>query len=95
VKEFTKEDGTKTDDFHQIQEESKLHFERLLTEDDTIDINIQENLLLNILNVVNQEDTNKINQEVIEKELHEALVQLHRDKAPGPDGFSVHFYQKC
>jgi hypothetical protein len=95
VKEITKEDGTKIDDFHQIQAEAKLHFERLLTEDDTADINIQENLLLNIPSVVNQEDNNKINQEVTEKELHEALFQLHPDKAPGPDGFSAHFYQKC
>ena len=95
MNEFTKEDGTKTDDFHQIQEEAKLHFERLLTEDDTVDINIRESLLLNILNVVNQEDNSKINHEVIEKELQEALFQLHLDKAPGLDGFSAHFYQKC
>ena len=53
MKEITKEDGTKIDDFHKIQEEAKLHFERILTKDNTIDINIQENLLINILSVVN------------------------------------------
>jgi len=61
VKEITKEDGTKIDDFHKIQEEAKLHFERILTKDNTIDINIQENLLINILSILNQEDNNKIN----------------------------------
>jgi hypothetical protein len=64
VKEITKEDGTKTYDFHQIQAEAKLHFERLLTEDDNVDLNIQEELLLNIPSIVNQEDNAKINKEV-------------------------------
>ena len=95
MKEITKEDGKKIDEFHQIQAEAKLHFERLLTEDGTTDLNIQADLLLNTSNVVNKEDNTKINQEVTEKELHEPLFQLHPDKAPGPDGFSSHFYQKC
>jgi hypothetical protein len=52
VKEITKVDGTKTDDRQQIQEEAKLHFETLLTEDGNTDIDVQENLLQNILSVV-------------------------------------------
>jgi hypothetical protein len=95
VKEITKADGTKIDDPHQIQEEAKLHFQALLTEDGNIDINVQESLLQNIPSKISQEDNYMINQEVTEKELHEALFQLHPDKAPGPDGFTAHFYQKC
>jgi hypothetical protein len=67
VKEITKEDGTKTSDFQQIQEEAKNHFEHLLTEEGIANLNIQEDMLLNIPTVVNQEDNVKINQEVTEK----------------------------
>jgi hypothetical protein len=95
VKEITKEDGSKTDDFHQIQAEAKLHFQRLLTEDGIADLNVQEDLLIKIPSIINQEDNTKLNQEVTEKELHEALFQLHPDKAPGLDGFNAHFYKKC
>jgi hypothetical protein len=67
VKDITKEDGTKTDDFHQIQAEAKLHFELLLTEDNNAYLNIQEELLLNIPRVINQEDNAKLNKGVTEK----------------------------
>jgi hypothetical protein len=93
VKEITKDDGIKIDDRQQIQVESKIHFETLLTEYNNTDINVEENLLQNIPSVISQEDNDKFKQEVIEKELHEALFQVHPDKAPGPDGLSVHFYQ--
>jgi len=93
VKEITKDDGRKIDDSQQIQVESKIHFETLLKEYNNTDINVEENLLQNISSVISQEDNDKFKQEVTEKELHEALFQLHPDKAPGPDGLSVHFYQ--
>ena len=64
MKEITKEYGTKTNDFRQIQEEAKTHFEHLLTEEDVANLNTQEDLLLNIPAIVNQEDNAKINQEV-------------------------------
>ena len=42
VKEITKEYGTKINDFRQIQEEAKIHFEHLLTEEDVANLNTQE-----------------------------------------------------
>ena len=31
----------------------------------------------------------------LEKEVHYAAFQLNRDKAPGPDGFTMALYQEC
>jgi hypothetical protein len=64
VKAITKEYGTKINEFQQIQEETKTHFEHILTEDGIANLNTQEDLLLNILTIVSQEDNAKINQEV-------------------------------
>ena len=30
-----------------------------------------------------------------EKEIHSTLVEMNGDKAPGPDGFTVAFWQFC
>jgi hypothetical protein len=67
VFEITREDGTKINDFCQIQEEAKRHFENLLTEEGNVNLNIQEDLLKNILKLIEQEDNIKMNQEVTKK----------------------------
>jgi mannosylglycoprotein endo-beta-mannosidase len=33
--------------------------------------------------------------EFCEKELYEAIMQMERNKAPGPNGFPAEFYQSC
>jgi hypothetical protein len=67
VTETTREDGAETNDFLQIQEQAKRHFENLLTEEGKVDLNIQEGLLNNILTIIEKEDNNKMNQEVSKK----------------------------
>jgi hypothetical protein len=67
----------------------------LLIEEGKVDLNIQERLLENIPALINNEDIAKINQSITENELLEALQKMQPNKAPGPDGFFVHFYHKC
>jgi len=31
----------------------------------------------------------------IEKEINNVIWSMEKDKAPGPDGFSIHFYRAC
>jgi hypothetical protein len=30
-----------------------------------------------------------------ENEVHDAIMQMEKNKAPGPDGFPAEFYQRC
>ena len=49
-------------------------------------------LLLKSLSI---ENSVKLEEAFTEKEVFEALMDLNRDKAPRPDGFSLAFWQDC
>ena len=49
-------------------------------------------LLLKSLSI---ENSVKLEEAFTEKEVFEALMDLNRDKAPRPDGFSLAFWQEC
>jgi hypothetical protein len=42
---------------------------------------------------ISQEENNILTSDFEEKEVHEAVMQMKKNKAPGPDGFSTEFYQ--
>jgi hypothetical protein len=42
---------------------------------------------------LNQEDINHLNRSITQNEIEAAIKTLPRKKSPGPDGFSVEFYQ--
>jgi hypothetical protein len=42
---------------------------------------------------LNQEDINYLNRSIIQNEIEAAIKSLPKKKSPGPDGFSVEFYQ--
>jgi hypothetical protein len=80
---------------NQLKSTAKEHFEKLYTEDGEGDIEAQESLLHNIPTLITQEDNESLIQSVTEAEVLGALQQMNLDKAPGPDGFTVHFYLLC
>ncbi|RVW41080.1 LINE-1 reverse transcriptase-like [Vitis vinifera] len=66
-------------------------FQQLLTEDMAwqADIgNIQ-------MGCISQQDAECIEVPFVENEIHSALMEMNGDKAPGPDGFSVAFWQNA
>jgi hypothetical protein len=42
---------------------------------------------------LNQEDINKLNKSITQKEIEATIKSLPKKKSPGPDGFSAEFYQ--
>jgi len=43
---------------------------------------------------VNEEDNQKLNAEVSEEELKETLSSFQKDRSPGPDGWTIEFFQE-
>jgi hypothetical protein len=42
---------------------------------------------------LSQEENNILTADFTEKEVHGAIMQMEKNKAPGPDGFPAEFYQ--
>ena len=64
-------------------------FQRLLTEDSEWKADIGG---LN-LNQISQQEADTLELPFMEEEVHLALMDMNGDKAPGPDGFTVSFWQ--
>jgi hypothetical protein len=73
----------------EICEEAKAYFDQLFK----ANLCQQEPVLSLITPMVTQEDNNMLLAPLTKVEIHEALLQMHPDKAPGPDGFNPAFYQ--
>ena len=47
------------------------------------------------LDQINQQEAENLEIHFSEAEIHSALMEMNGDKAPGPDGFTVAFWQSC
>ncbi|RVW54239.1 LINE-1 reverse transcriptase-like [Vitis vinifera] len=47
------------------------------------------------LEQLNQQEAENLEQPFSEEEIHSALMEMNGDKAPGPDGFTMAFWQRC
>ena len=47
------------------------------------------------LDQISQQDAKNLESPFSEEEVHSALMEMNEDKAPGPDGFTVAFWQSC
>ena len=64
-------------------------FKKLLTEDSEWKADIGGL----ILNQISQQEADTLELPFMEEEVHSALMDMNGDKAPGPDGFTVAFWQ--
>ena len=51
--------------------------------------------LSNIPLMVNIDDNITLTKKIIEEDINNVIWSMEPDKAPGPDGFSIHFYRIC
>ena len=81
--------------FEQVKEVAENHFKTLLSaERDGCEEDINE-FLTHIQNLVNADDNNMLLNPISEEEISRIVWSMELDKAPGPDGFSIHFYKLC
>ena len=82
-------------DFDQIKQQDTEHFTELYPSEG--DINKERsNLFLSYTpHMISEIDYLNLNRPIEEDEIFKAIQQFHLDKAPGPDGFTLHFYKIC
>eukprot|EP00253_Pinus_taeda_P006538 PITA_06538 len=81
--------------FDQIKEAAVNHFQNLLSADKEGSEEDVEEFLTNIPQLVSAEDNNILLGPATEEEIANIVWSMEPDKAPGPNGFLIHFYRKC
>eukprot|EP00253_Pinus_taeda_P008465 PITA_08465 len=81
--------------FAQIQEAAANHFRNLLSAERNGEEEDETEFLSAIPNLVSVEDNVSLMSPATEEEITNIVWSMGPDKAPGPDGFSIHFYRIC
>ena len=71
------------------------HFQNLFRDDGSSDIDLASDFLSNIPSLVSEVENSELMKPFIEQEIIDVIWSMESDKAPGPDGFSFHFYRVC
>eukprot|EP00253_Pinus_taeda_P005327 PITA_05327 len=95
IAEITSPSGQVIKDFAQIQEAATNHFKNLLSAERNGEEADETDLLSVIPSLVNEEDNALLTSPATEEEITNIVWSMDPDKAPGPDGFSIHFYRIC
>ena len=76
----------------QLKKHITQFYKNLFGSPEVSEITLMENQILDIPQVLQEEDDALIS-EFTETEVRDAVFQMEHNKAPGPDGFLVEFYQ--
>ena len=79
----------------QLKEAARSHFKDLFSEEGEEDPSFAEDLLENIPSLVKGEDNKEMEKPFSETKVCNTIWGMDPDKAPGPDGFTAHFYKIC
>jgi hypothetical protein len=95
IAEIKTVDGQVCKGFNQVKAAAESHFRNLYRED--IQSNDEEavDLLSNIPSLISPEDNALLCRPTTEEEIINVIWSMEADKAPGPDGFTIHFYKSC
>ena len=78
-----------------LKQDAKLHFQNFFHEDRFSDEKVNVECLFYIPSLVNSEINVGLGRPFSEKEVVDFIWAMELDKAPRPDGFSIHFYRVC
>eukprot|EP00253_Pinus_taeda_P002562 PITA_02562 len=80
---------------NKIKEAVESHYRSLYTASNQGNEEETTDLLSNIPLLVSPEDNFALIQSITEEEIIKVIWSMDSDKAPGPDGFTIHFYKTC
>lgn len=79
----------------QVKEAAEQHFQNLFSSDDQGEEMEEAEFLNHIPSLISPENNAELCKPVTEEEIIKTIWSMDSDKAPGPDGFSIHFYKVC
>jgi hypothetical protein len=88
-------EGETIKEFDQIKQQTSSHFLKLYTSNRRSKEAPSESLLGHIPSKISNENNLKLNRQIEETKILKAINQFNKDKAPKPNGFTLHFYKKC
>jgi hypothetical protein len=91
ISRLVRGDGSICDTPHDLEQHTKEFYEDLFSSEEVIGI---EEVLSHVPCKVTSEMNVALNAQYTAKEVKDALFQMIPTKAPGPDGFPAHFFQK-
>jgi hypothetical protein len=95
IAEITSTDGIVHKGITQLKEATTSHFQQLYKEEGVESEEENSNLLSHVPRRVNEEDNASLLNPFSEDEIGNVIWMMEPDKAPGPGGFSIHFYRIC
>eukprot|EP00253_Pinus_taeda_P034935 PITA_34935 len=95
IVEITSPNGTVLKGTTLIKEVATPHFQLLFKEEGVEDNEEAHHFLKHIPRMVNEEDNASLLKPFTEEEISNVIWKMEPDKAPRPDGFSIHFYRLC
>jgi hypothetical protein len=95
VEEIKTQSRTPINSFEEIKKSTTSHFRKLYTKEGEDNQEQSKQFTEHIPHLINEEDNKELSKEVTVEEVKEVLNQFDPDKAPGPDGFTLHFYKIC
>jgi hypothetical protein len=95
IAEITSPDGTVHKGIAQLKEVATSHFQQLYKEEGVDTEEEFSDFLTHVPRMVNEEDNSSLLKPFTEDEISNVIWMMEPDKAPGPDGFSIHFYRTC
>jgi hypothetical protein len=95
ISELKTPEGEILKDIAQIKKHASSHFQNLYTTSGIDEDHLSEAFLQHIPLKITEFDNILLDKPIEEAEILRFLNQFQDDKAPGPDGFTLHFYKKC
>lgn len=81
--------------FSQVKVAADNHFKYIFSEGNQASEGEIKEFLSNIPYLISPKDNAALTREVTEEEIIKIIWSMESDKAPGPNGFTIHFYKDC
>eukprot|EP00253_Pinus_taeda_P011429 PITA_11429 len=95
IAEIKTPEGSVCNSYHQIKAAAENYFRNLYRKENHSNDEEIVDFMTNIPNLISPEENAELCRPATEEEIIKVVWSMDADKAPGPDGFSVHFYKAC